>query len=164
MKLGLSDYRAFVVARFPGREGNGRDIMKRLAMLAAVAALAACSEGADEPMAAETTAAAPEPVATEQGVAPGTYEVEDADGAMGTTVITSDGGYIDTDSEGTETRGAYVRRDGQDCFDPAGDDPEMCWTVSEAAADGSFTATSSDGTTVTVRPQPMAEEALEPAG
>ncbi len=135
--------------------------MNKFVMLAVVAALAACSETADEPVATETTVATTEPVATEQGVAPGTYEVEDADGAMGTTMIAADGSYIDTDAEGTETRGAYVRRNGQDCFDPAGDDPEMCWTVTAPAADGSFTGTSPDGTTVTVRPQMASEPTPE---
>lgn len=125
--------------------------MKKFAMLAAVAALAACSETAEQPTPAETTAV-PEAMPTEQGVAAGTYDVKDADGAMGTTTINADGSYVDLDAEGTETRGAYARRDGKDCFDPAGDDPEMCWTVTEPGADGSFTATSPDGTTVTVTP------------
>ena len=130
--------------------------MNKYIVLAAVAALAACSETAEQPDPAETVAAAPEPAATEQGVAPGTYEVTRPDGSMDTTVITADGGYIETNAEGVETRGAYARTNGQDCFDPAGDEPEICWTVTEPGADGSFTATSPDGTevTVTLRTEP----------
>jgi hypothetical protein len=127
--------------------------MRIVLALAAVAALSACAEPAPEPAAEETAAA--EPMA-ETGVAAGTYDVTDADGAMGKTTINADGTYVDTDAEGTETRGAYVRRDGKDCFDPEGDEAEMCWTVTEPAADGSFTATAPDGTAVTVKPQAAA--------
>ena len=127
--------------------------MRIILTFAAVAALAACSEPAPEPMPEET--ATPEAMA-EVGVTPGTYAVTDPDGAMGTTTINADGTYLDVEDEGNETRGAYVRRGGQDCFDPEGDEAEMCWTVTPPAADGSFTATSADGTTVTVMPQAAA--------
>ena len=124
--------------------------MKKLALIAAVAALSACSQEADEP--ADTTAMeAPAPVETMAADDPaGTYDVKMADGTTGTTVINADGTYTDTGSDGATESGTFVRKDGKDCFDPEGDEPEMCWTVSEPAADGSFTATDPEGNTVTV--------------
>lgn len=141
--------------------------MKKLVLIAAVAALSACNEKAEEaPVATDTTMAEATPMA-EAGVTPGTYDVKMADGTMGKTVINADGTYVDTDKDGKETKGTYVRRDGQDCFDPEGDEAEMCWTVTPPGADGSFTSTSVDGkTTVTVTPSaatPTATTAATPA-
>lgn len=124
--------------------------MKKLIALAAVAALAACGERAAEEPAAEDATAAAEATATAEDPA-GTYTVKMADGTTGTTVINADGTYVDTDKDGKQVKGAFARRDGKDCFDPEGDEPEECWTVGATAADGSFTATAPDGkTTVTV--------------
>ncbi|QYU69078.1 hypothetical protein J4558_02735 [Leptolyngbya sp. 15MV] len=96
----------------------------------------------------------------DQGVPAGTYDVTNADGGAGSTTINPDGTYVDVDSKGVETRGVFARRDGLDCFDPDGEPAEVCWTVTAPGADGSFTATSPDGTTVTVRPR-MAAAALQ---
>ncbi len=134
--------------------------MKKIALLAAVSALAACSQEADDTTAADTTAEAPMPAETMAATtAPGTYDVTMADGTMGSTLINADGTYVDTDAEGNEIRGTFVNKDGKDCFDPEGDDPEECWSVSTAGADGSFTATGPDGTTVTVTPRAAATPA-----
>lgn len=125
--------------------------MKKLALLAAVAALSACNQKADEAPAATDTATAEATPMADTGV--GTYDVKMADGTMGKTVINADGTYVDTDKDGKEIRGTFVRRDGKDCFDPEGDEAEACWTVGTPGADGSFTATAPDGkTTVTVTP------------
>ncbi len=123
--------------------------MKKLIALAAVATLAACGERAEEaPAPAETTAEATAAAADDPT---GTYSVKMADGTTGTTVINADGTYVDTGADGTQERGTFVRRNGQDCFDPEGDEPEECFTVSAPNPDGSFTATTVDGkTTVTV--------------
>lgn len=123
--------------------------MKTLIALAAVATLAACGERAAEaPAPAETTAAAAMPAEDDPA---GTYEVKTADGGMGRTTINADGTYVDVGADGTEERGTFTRANGQDCFDPDGDAPAECWTVTPPGADGSFTATTVDGkTTVTV--------------
>jgi hypothetical protein len=125
--------------------------MKKLVLIAAVAALSACNQTADEaPVATDTTAAMPEATPMADNGA-GTYDVKMADGTMGKTVINADGTYVDTDKDGKEVRGTFARKDGKDCFDPEGDEAEMCWTVTAPGADGSFTATAPDGkTTVTV--------------
>ena len=130
--------------------------MKKLVLLAALAALAACSREEEEaPAPVETATETPDTMAADT-IAPGTYDVRMADGTTGTTVISADGTYVDTDAEGNETRGTWVRRDGLDCFDPEGDEPEVCWTPAPPAADGSFTATAPDGTVVTVTPRAAA--------
>jgi hypothetical protein len=123
--------------------------MKKLIAIAAVAALSACSQQAEEaPAPAETTEAAVAPAPEDPT---GTYDVKMADGTMGKTTINADGTYVDVGPDGTEERGTFTRANGQDCFDPDGDDPAVCWTVSQPAADGTFTATTVDGaTTVTV--------------
>lgn len=130
--------------------------MKKFALLAAVAVLtAACSQEAEEPEVANETATAPMPAETmAAGTQPGTYDMTNADGTpRGSTTINPDGTYTDTDAAGNETRGTFASRNGQDCFDPEGDDPEECWTVSTAGPDGSFTATGPDGTEVTIKPR-----------
>lgn len=128
--------------------------MKKLVLLAAVAALSACSQKSEEtpePAAASTETATPAaPATASAGTQPGTYDVKMADGAMATTVINADGTYVDTDPKGVVTKGAFASRDGKDCFDPEGDEAEVCWTSSTPAADGSFTATDPKGTVVTV--------------
>ena len=126
--------------------------MKKLVLIAAMAALSACNERTEEaPAATDSASAMAEATpAADSGV--GTYTVKMADGTTGTTVINADGTYVDTDKDGKQMKGTFVRRDGKDCFDPEGDEAEMCWTVGPRAADGSFTATAPDGTTVTVTP------------
>ncbi|KUO52967.1 MAG: hypothetical protein APF78_11560 [Sphingomonadales bacterium BRH_c3] len=128
--------------------------MKRLIIATAVVALAACAEPATEeatPVAEETTA----PAANE---GPGTFEVTYADGSVGTVTTTEEGTF--TAILGDETgSGTVTEQDGKLCFDPEGDDPEQptrCWTNSEVGEDGSWTSTSDDGETVTVRPAPSA--------
>ena len=126
--------------------------MKKLVLIAAVAALSACNERTEvAPAATDSASAMAEATPADSGV--GTYTVKMADGTTGTTVINADGTYVDTDKDGKQMKGTFVRRDGNDCFDPEGDEAEMCWTVGPRAADGSFIATAPDGkTTVTVTP------------
>lgn len=129
--------------------------MQKLVLLAAIAALSACSQKAEE---SKETAAAPveemAPAASaDSGTAPGTYDVKMADGTMASTTINADGTYVDSDAKGKIVKGKFARKDGKDCFDPDGDAAEVCWTVSTPAADGSFSATAPDGTAVTVTPK-----------
>lgn len=129
--------------------------MKKLVLLAAIAALSACSQKAEE---SKETAPAPAeemaPAASaDSGTAPGTYDVKMADGTMASTVINADGTYADSDAKGKIVKGKFARKDGKDCFDPDGDAAEVCWTVSTPAPDGSFSATAPDGTAVTVTPK-----------
>lgn len=133
--------------------------MKKLLLLAGIAALSACSQKAEEPK--ENAAAPVENTATATAAttesptsAPGDYDVKMPDGSMASTTINADGTYVDTEADGKQVKGKFYGKNGKDCFDPDGDEPEMCWTVSPAAADGSFTAKSDDGKMqVTVSPK-----------
>ena len=44
----------------------------------------------------------------------------------------------------------FALKGGNYCFDPEGDETEVCWTVNRPGAEGSFTATNPDGHTVTL--------------
>lgn len=129
--------------------------MKKFVLIAALTALSACSQKAEEsketPAAAVETAAPAAPTDSESRV--GSYDVKMADGTMATTVINADGTYVDTDAKGKIVKGLYESRDGKDCFDPEGDEMGMCWDVTAPGADGSFTATSPEGTVATVTPK-----------
>jgi hypothetical protein len=124
--------------------------MKKLIAAASVLAIAACAEPAP-------TEEAPEEVVEETAEAPGgpgTYEVTYADGSVGMLTTTEDGTFTATLGEESGS-GTVSEVDGKVCFDPEGDDPEQptnCWTTGEVAEDGSWTSTSDDGETVTVRP------------
>ena len=133
--------------------------MKKIILLATLAALSACSQKTEEKAdAAPAETAAPAPAAAAapaagSTTAPGTYDVKMADGTTATTVINADGSYVDTDAKGKQVKGLYATHDGKDCFDPEGDEMGMCWAVTKPGADGSFTATADDGTVVTVTPK-----------
>lgn len=135
--------------------------MKKLIAIASIAALAACqSEPAEEPVAEETVTEAPETVAVANGSPPGSYEATAADGTVMTTVINEDGTYTDSDAEGNVVaEGSWAVVDGKTCFTPTTEGVEaMCFTESEPAEDGSFTATPDEGDPVTVRPAAAAAE------
>ncbi len=122
--------------------------MKKLALLAGVAALAACSEAAPEAEAAPETVEVAE---TAVG-GPGTYEVTYGDGTVVTMTSTEDGKFSSVNGDQTAT-GTVAQVDGKACFDADGDEEgAMCWTAGETAPDGSWVATSDAGETVTVKP------------
>ncbi|SEH20102.1 hypothetical protein SAMN05428974_3845 [Sphingopyxis sp. YR583] len=162
----MGNHRPFFVARLSLLETRGKHSlrpfllgeidMKKLVLLAALTALSACSQKAQESKdtaAAPTETAAPAPAAN-PGTAPGSYDVKMADGTMASTVINADGTYVDTDAAGkTVNKGKFTHKDGKDCFDPDGDEAEVCWSLSPVAADGSFTATAPDQMAVTVTPK-----------
>lgn len=127
-----------------------------LTLATATLSLAACGQKAETtaeatPMSSETVVATPvETTGAATGSMAGTYEVTMGDGSTMTQTINADNTYTDV-MDGRETTGTW-RMDGQrSCFDPEGSAAEECYTTSAVAADGSFTATSADGTTTKVR-------------
>ena len=128
-------------------------MMKKLMMIAAVAALSACSQQAEKAAEAEAAPAeAAAPAATDSASLVGDYDVKMADGKMAKTTINADGTYSDTAPDGKQTKGKFAMKDGKECFDADGDEAELCWTSTTPGADGSFTSTSDKGETVTVMP------------
>lgn len=126
--------------------------MKKFAVLAGFALLAACGGQTDTPAdtaSAETDAAT---VAAAPSPTPGAYDVTNPDGTKGVTTLAADGTYEDRDAAGKVIKGKWVVKDGKTCFTPDGD-AEECFTESTHAADGSFTATDAKGAAVQVKPQ-----------
>ena len=128
--------------------------MKKLLLaFAATTALAACgsnkSEDTVEPI--ETTVAETDTATASQMA--GTYEVTAADGTVTRQTVNADGTYVDSDLEGNETqRGTWSQQGDQLCYDPDGPDVEECWIGGAPGADGTFEATTADGSaTATVR-------------
>ncbi len=133
--------------------------MKKLVLLAGIVALAACAgekPAAEETAAAEApaaeAAAAPAEAMAPDGKAPaGTYEVVDAEKKTATLTLAADNTYTFKTETG-EIKGTVAEKDGKACYDPEGDkDPVVCWTNGKADAAGSWTATSDNGQTVTVK-------------
>ena len=126
--------------------------MKKLVLVAALAALGACSQAAKE--ADDTATAATETPAVEESAAAaadspaGTYEFT-LDGKQTVSVLKPDGSYEDSQDGKVSEKGLWSEHDGKVCFDPEGDDtPGQCFATTEPGADGVFTATSDDGKTV----------------
>ena len=127
--------------------------MKKLMMIAACGALAACgsNEAEETPEPIDTTIGSTDTATASQMA--GTYEMTMADGTVVRQQVNADGTYVDTDLEGNELeRGTWRQQGNQLCYDDAGTNPEECWTGGTPGADGSFEATSSDGSgSITVR-------------
>jgi len=130
--------------------------MKKLTLVLAIGALAACKQTAPAP--SESTAPTPAATSTALTMADraGTYSYDDGKGASGTSVLNPDGQYTDTSTDGKdiETGTWSVDGAGRVCFDPKGDDPKQpnrCYVMSEAGADGTMTATGENGEAVKVK-------------
>ena len=129
--------------------------MKKLILLAGIAALAACTgkeRAAEETATAEAPAAAVA-AAPAVGPTPGSYDVTGPDGTKLVATLMADGTYVDRDEAGKVLeKGKWAAKGGKTCFDDEGDKAEVCYTDSAPAADGSFTATEADGKVTQVKP------------
>lgn len=126
--------------------------MKKLTLILATCALAACKQTAPAPVpseaatpAASESAAATPAAATTADMA-GTYDYT-YKGKARVTVMKSDGSYQDSEGGKVVETGTWTVKDGKTCFDDK-KDPEQCWTTTAPDASGKFTATSTDGKTV----------------
>lgn len=135
--------------------------MKKLILLASLAALAACSKpeeaaappeaAASETMPMDAGTASTEAMADPNTIQAGTYDIVAKDKKTATLTIAADNTYAFTTAEGVQ-KGTVAAKDGKACYDQEGDkEPTMCWTNAKPAADGTWTATSDDGQTVTVK-------------
>ena len=135
--------------------------MKKIILLATVAALAACSPKTENTAAPANDVTAPEPAndamandtaAAWTGFEPGTYVVTEAKGKADFT-INADGTYTAVDAAGKTETGTFVMKGAKGCFTPKGA-AEMCYTNSAPGADGSWTGTGDDGSKATVTKKP----------
>lgn len=115
--------------------------MKKILLIAAVAALTACSQATEKP--AEAAAEeSPEPQETAAGQLDpfGTFDLKRYNGGTSILAIRADGTYNDVSSEGaTIGSGKFALKDGKYCFKPADEETEECWTWTRNE-DGSITA------------------------
>lgn len=121
--------------------------MKKIVLaLAATTALAGCgSNEAEAPVEpADTTVAQTDTASA--GQMAGTYEITESDGTVTRQEVNADGTYVDRDLDGNETeRGTWRQSGDQLCYDAEGDAAEVCWIGGAPGADGSFEATTPDG-------------------
>ena len=124
--------------------------MKKIFVIVASGALAACGSNEAE-VSPETEMTTNQAGTTDTASADqmaGTYEMTMEDGTVVRQQVNADGTYVDTDLQGSELqRGTWRQEGSQLCYDPDGAEPEECWTGGTPGADGTFEATSGDGTT-----------------
>ena len=128
--------------------------MKKIVLIAAVAALSACHQNKAEPAGSATEAAVtPAPTATAMAAKDyvGTWDATMKDGSKGKTIINADMTYTDKDPKAGDTKGKFAVKDGKACFAPDNGKPEQCWTVGAAGADGWRPAKADDGTEIKVK-------------
>jgi hypothetical protein len=125
--------------------------MRKIILIAGLAALAACSKPAEAPAAADSGAAVADASAAAGDSPAGDYTFVDKDKKTGKLSVAADNSYVVTLPDGTVQKGTVSNKDGKACYDGEGDTPPtMCWANGEPAADGTWTATSDDGQVVTV--------------
>ncbi len=133
--------------------------MKKAILLAtATFALAACGGAETEQQAVETEEMAEGDTMLEgdapgfEAVAPGTYEVTRADGAVDYIEIFEGMTYSRVAADGTATGGTIFMQDGLTCFVVEGEDGQNCFDDGPRQEDGSMETTSEAGDVSIVRP------------
>lgn len=132
--------------------------MKKIILVAVLAAMTACNqaEPAAETAEAEETVPA-EVMAADGGPAYGTFKVTLADGTVITDEVRQDGTYTTTMPDGSVENGTWVQKPGEYCSTPDAEDAsESCYPES-IDENGVWTATNPEGETATV--ERVAEEA-----
>lgn len=139
--------------------------MKKIMLVAALAAVAACSETATD-TATEADAAATEEVAAAPAAnlaadgqpAPGMYRITTAEGEVFNEEVKADGTYVQTDAEGkvVETGRWEQKSPEQYCYvvdeqyREEGDTGQQKCNTEGIGADGKWTSTNPEGKTATV--------------
>lgn len=130
--------------------------MHKLAIVSATCLLAACSGGPVEKT--EEAVSVSEGMTTANGTPAGTYHVAAADGTASLVTLNADGSYSQMTPEGTYPgEGTFAVVDGKTCFKvrAVGAQP-TCYSETERASDGSYTATPDGGEPLTVTPYQLA--------
>lgn len=142
--------------------------MKISAIVAASAALAlaACNgaETSGEGEAAESSEAGDADILEGdapgfEAVAPGTYDVTQADGSVDSITIHPGMTWSRVSADGSASGGTIFMQGGQTCFVTEGEEGHTCFTDGPAQPDGSMQTTAEDGSVATVRPAEGESEA-----
>jgi hypothetical protein len=127
--------------------------VKAFVLLAALAAVSACSR---EPAQPTVEAREPDQSALTVENAAGTYDYTLPDGSDGTTILASDGTFTDAMAGETVT-GRWDVDGGKLCIDPAGNGAEQrraCYALGKPDANGVQVATSETGELIKVVKRP----------
>jgi hypothetical protein len=137
--------------------------MRKAMIVVTLAVLAACTDNAVDETATADTAASSEAVGAEpasvdpadagfEAVAPGSYEVVHADGAIDQLTVHPGLTWSMVAANGDATGGTIFAQGGKNCFVTEGVDGHRCFSGTEPADDGSIEVTGDDGAVATVRP------------
>lgn len=129
--------------------------MKRMIVLAAAAALAAC--GGDrtdqgERVATEEAAANDPSAAGFEAVAPGNYEIVHPNGTIDQLTVHPGLTWSMIYADDSPAGGTIFAQDGKNCFVTEGVEGHECFLGTPPAADGSIQVTGDDGGVAMVRP------------
>lgn len=130
--------------------------MKKIIAVAAMLSLAACAQ--EEAADTGDAAAAEDEIVLEgdapgfEAVAPGTYEVEHANGDVDNITIHPGMTFSRIAADGEATGGTIFMQDGKTCFVVEGVEGHNCFVDGPVQEDGSMQTTSDNGDVSTVRP------------
>lgn len=130
-------------------------MIRKLLLCAAPLVLAACSgEPAEKAIVDESVAEEAVAMITANGSPIGDYAATAPDGSVTLTAFNEDGTYVDTEESGAVVaEGTWAVTDGKTCFSPTTEEvAPMCFTETEPAEDGSFTASPDEGDPVAIAP------------
>lgn len=130
--------------------------MKKIIAVAALLSLAACAQeeaadAGDEPASSEEIVLDGQEPGFE-AVAPGTYEVEHANGDIDNITIHPGMTFSRIAADGTATGGTIFMQGGKTCFVVEGVEGHDCFLDGPVQEDGSMQTTSDNGDVSTVRP------------
>lgn len=127
--------------------------MKKILLVAGIAALAACGQKEGAPAANDTNVAEANAVATPAAfqLNETTWTFTDKDGQAVQESIDASGNYVATSGAKEIDRGTSAMKDGKACFTSTKDQSgETCWTVQPVAIGQSMETTSNKGEKLTV--------------
>ena len=130
--------------------------MKKLVLVAALLALAACNgadtDEADAPDDQAATEIDPNADAGFEAVAPGNYEVRHADGSIDQLTVLPGMTWAMVFADGEAAGGTIFAQGGKNCFVTEGVEGHQCFEGTEPDEDGVMEVTAEDGEVMTVRP------------
>lgn len=120
--------------------------MKKLLAVAAIATLAACGGGADDPAEADDIEEAAAEVIP--ATSAGTYTSATEDGTEVAVALNADGTYAVMQAGETVETGTWEDNIRGTCLTAEGGDGEDCWNIQPGAEEGMMDITGADGETM----------------